>query len=375
MQSSAASPDSAASPWTELAERADSISRPRPAGGPERAEDPRAARFERALEQQRAGTAGQRQATRGEEWDRGRPGEQRSEDPSSPRTSGFVEAQVLTPAPSPEPSPATAFAPAPAFAPATGFSPAPSEWEPVPVETLQRRPSNPEISTDSAALTGYSSPLEGAGGSAAAETPGRLSATPGLAEEIVVSAPQHAETGPSAATSAAERLGPAAPAQNRPEAPATPPPAATQASPAASAPSESLQLDGLRLEIDPDQRHARLELEPAELGRVSVQLELRAKSVRALLRVESREALEALRNQLPELRQAFEARGLAVRELELSFDPRGAASGQRSPDEAPSSPRRQRLRISAAEPSEPRQPALLPTTPRPVRPGGIDTLA
>jgi flagellar hook-length control protein FliK len=359
MQSSAASPGRASSPWTELAERADSNSRQRPAAEPDRGEEPREARFERSLEQQRQAAQGQRQASRRESREGERDPERRAEDPSSEQVTAFVQTQALTTPEAPrqaEPAPAVIPAAAEALQPAA------------PSAEVRTTPGTP-----AGLITG--APADSAG--PLAQTPGSLPATPGLGGEIVASAPQRGEAGPAAATAAAERVGPGAPlpAQSRPEAPPTPAPAAAQPSAEAPASSEPLQLEGLRLEIDPDQRNARLELEPAELGRVSVQLELRAKSVRALLRVESKEALEALRNQLPELRQAFEARGLAVQQLELSFDPRGAASGQRSPDEAPTSPRRQRLRISAATPNEPHQPAPLSPTPRPVRPGGIDTLA
>lgn len=352
MQSSASSPGRVSSPWTELAERADTSSRQRPVldGRPD--PRPREERFERSLEQQRQAARmparnGEKQAARGSEREsEAERGEGRDD----------VQTQALTVPAGPPP--------------AAAKTPPPEAGSNVVPEAAQ----GPELRTAPEALLAPPQTTAGAPAAPSGMLPGVPQTAAGQNAEIVAGAPQRPEPG-SLPTGLAERA--AAPVQGpapaRAEAPAAPPP--TQHSPEAPAPRETLQLEGLRLEIDPDQRHARLDLEPAELGRVSVELELRAKSVRALLRVESKEALEALRNQLPELRQAFEARGLSVQELELSLDSRGADSGQRSPDQAPPPARRQRLRIGALTPSEQRLSALPAQSPRPVRPGGIDTLA
>lgn len=351
MQSSASSPGRASSPWTELAERPDSSSRQRSIVDGRARPEPNQERFERSLEQQRqAARSVAREVER--EPDR-RPAGKPEAEGGEP-----VQAQALTAPQAPAPAPA-----APQNPGADGAaSPA--------LDVAQ----GPELRTAPEALLAPLQPPASVPPAPSAGPAGAPAVASGLPSEIVAGAPQRPEPG-SLPTGLAERA--AAPVQGpapaRSEAPAAPPP--PQGSPEVPAPSETLQLEGLRLEIDPDQRHARLDLEPAELGRVSVELELRAKSVRALLRVESKEALEALRNQLPELRQAFEARGLSVQELELSLDSRGADSGQRSPDQAPPPARRQRLRIGALTPSEQRLSALPAQSPRPVRPGGIDTLA
>jgi Flagellar hook-length control protein FliK len=138
----------------------------------------------------------------------------------------------------------------------------------------------------------------------------------------------------------------------------------------------SVQIEALRLELNADGRQARLELQPAELGRVAVQLELRAKSVRAVLRVESKHALEALQNQMPELRQAFEARGLSVEHIELHFDPRNAANGGRGQEQPfQPAPRRYSLRVASSRaPLTAPEPRIASNSTLP-QGGSIDTFA
>ena len=89
MQSSAAAPGRAQSPWTEPVERPDSSSRQRSSGEAGLPEDAREQRFERSLEQQRQAARG---ASREAQRDTERPTEQR------PESKAFeaVQAQALT---------------------------------------------------------------------------------------------------------------------------------------------------------------------------------------------------------------------------------------------------------------------------------------
>ena len=80
-------------------------------------------------------------------------------------------------------------------------------------------------------------------------------------------------------------------------------------------------------------RQAVIRLHPAELGRVSIHIEVRDHGVEAVVRAERRETLVALDHHLPELRAHLASSGLDVRDIQLSlgFDER---SNPRSDDDA-----------------------------------------
>lgn len=216
-----------------------------------------------------------------------------------------------------------------------------------------------------------------AANSLAAAVPGAPTASLGTEQQPSGPTPVASSgTNPASSSPAALAALPSAPppTEVEPAGPIAPPPPAAE--PALEGTTSNVQIEALRLELDADGRQARLELEPAELGRVAVQLELRAKSVRAVLRVESKHALEALQNQMPELRQAFEARGLSVAGIELRFEQGNAQGGSRSHEQQqPPTPRRYSLRVAASRsPVTPLGSLPLPNS-QLSRAGGVDTLA
>ncbi|MEZ6002758.1 MAG: flagellar hook-length control protein FliK [Planctomycetota bacterium] len=86
-------------------------------------------------------------------------------------------------------------------------------------------------------------------------------------------------------------------------------------------------LGQIQARIQPGMQRATLRLNPEELGRVSIDLQVEKGEVRAELRVESKEALSILQRHLPELREMFAQAELELTELNLSL-----GSGEQSHD-------------------------------------------
>lgn len=86
-----------------------------------------------------------------------------------------------------------------------------------------------------------------------------------------------------------------------------------------------------RMQLNPGMRAATIELAPADLGRIRVEMKLDEGKVRAVVRAEKPEALAALEAHLPELRAALEQQGLVADDLDLGLgfadDPRRGAQG------------------------------------------------
>ena len=76
----------------------------------------------------------------------------------------------------------------------------------------------------------------------------------------------------------------------------------------------------IRVQLHPGLREALIQLEPRELGRISIKVAVRGEAAHAELRVSKRSALEALERSLPELRAALERAGLGGGELTLQLD-------------------------------------------------------
>ena len=126
------------------------------------------------------------------------------------------------------------------------------------------------------------------------------------------------------------------------------------AQPARMAQAESI-LGQVRMALSPRTRTAVLRLDPAELGRLRVELRVDQGKAHAHLIVERPEALAALESHLPELRALFEQQGLEIEGFEVvlavpggetPFEDRGAESQARSSTNA-----------SSAEPEEDLDPA------------------
>lgn len=125
----------------------------------------------------------------------------------------------------------------------------------------------------------------------------------------------------------------------------------------------------IELHASADVKRLTLELEPAELGRLSIQLALRARRVTAIVRAENASTLEALRAREGELCDVLSRRGItadAVRfELGFGSRSRGHERARAAADEGA-------LAHSAAPPAAPHIPSATP--PR-ARAAWLDTYA
>ena len=141
---------------------------------------------------------------------------------------------------------------------------------------------------------------------------------------------------------------------------------APRSEPPVSAERAADMLRQIRLQLSPELRQATIQLEPRELGRISIKVTLRGGSAHAELRAEKREALEALQKQIPELEAALERAGLGGGELSLQL----GLEERSTRDDAPAfTPARRSLVVSAPAPLARALSARLPAS------SGIDTYA
>ncbi len=82
---------------------------------------------------------------------------------------------------------------------------------------------------------------------------------------------------------------------------------------------EASILRQLKSQLSPNSREISMQLSPAALGRVQMTLALREGRFSATVRTETREALEALQRQLPELQMALEKQGFEVVNFDLEM--------------------------------------------------------
>ncbi len=88
-------------------------------------------------------------------------------------------------------------------------------------------------------------------------------------------------------------------------------------------PGEAI-LSQVQARIQPSMNRAVLRLSPASLGRVGIQITVDAGEVRADMRVESAESLQALQKYIPELKAMFAQADLELSELNLELDSEGS---------------------------------------------------
>jgi len=102
----------------------------------------------------------------------------------------------------------------------------------------------------------------------------------------------------------------------------------------------------VRLRFSPELRQAVIQLEPRELGRISIKISVVRGVVRTELRAENASALEALERHAPELQAALERVGLGGGSfaLQLGFDG--------SPSQHASAGEQQRAQQGAVQPAE-----------------------
>lgn len=82
-------------------------------------------------------------------------------------------------------------------------------------------------------------------------------------------------------------------------------------------------LKQVRMHLTPNLRRVTLRLDPAELGRLKIDLEIKPGKVTAHMLVESPETLAQLDAHLPELRALFEQQGFSVTEFDLQLAQQG----------------------------------------------------
>lgn len=152
-------------------------------------------------------------------------------------------------------------------------------------------------------------------------------------------------------------------------APAAPPP---DAPPPRNDPERAgLILRQLRVHLSPELRSATIQLAPAELGRISIRIELERGELSAVVRAEKHEALDALQRHIPELKATLEQQGIHARrfELELGFQDAPARHEQDRPQSRRAG---SRPSTSTSLPREDEQPLVRALS---AGIGGIDTYA
>lgn len=110
----------------------------------------------------------------------------------------------------------------------------------------------------------------------------------------------------------------------------------------------------IRVQLTPELNAARIQLQPIELGRVSIQLTLEEGRMKTVVRAEKAETLQAIQTHLPELRASLRQHGIDAQEFQLllGFEQRERRDG----DDAP---RQSHTRTLAAEATAiERSPAL-----------------
>lgn len=95
--------------------------------------------------------------------------------------------------------------------------------------------------------------------------------------------------------------------------------AKTQARPTHSIATAESVLNQFKLEVHSKLDHAMIHLNPAELGRISVKIEMERGKLRAVLRADKAETLELLEKHVPELRASLEAGGIAAESFEFGL--------------------------------------------------------
>lgn len=126
----------------------------------------------------------------------------------------------------------------------------------------------------------------------------------------------------------------------------------------------------VRLQLVPELKSAVIQLAPAELGRVSIELEIDRDQVTARVRAEQPEALGALQRHLPELRAALARQGLETQHIEFAL---GFQDGQRGRETQQSS-RRSARAANEIEATDNVVHASAPLA-RALAAGGVDTYA
>ncbi len=129
----------------------------------------------------------------------------------------------------------------------------------------------------------------------------------------------------------------------------------------------------IRVNLHPGMKEITLNLNPVDLGRLSIDLRVGEGGLTAVVRAESKETLELLKHQAPELRAVLAQQGIETEQMEfkLAFDASGSQQGGASEEAFQSKPRAHRAKEPSVSP--PTSPAPRVSNHR--DDGGIDTLA
>lgn len=130
----------------------------------------------------------------------------------------------------------------------------------------------------------------------------------------------------------------------------------------------------IRVNVRPGMKSLTLNLNPLDLGRLSIDLSVQKAGLTAVVRAESPETLELLKHQAPELRAVLAQRGIETEALEfkLAFD----VGGSQQDEAFKQSPEGRKPKSAAAQnESLLLTPSPSSSVPKPRDDGGIDTLA
>lgn len=78
-------------------------------------------------------------------------------------------------------------------------------------------------------------------------------------------------------------------------------------------------LQQFKIQLNPKLDHALIQLHPAELGRISIKIEMERGKMRAVLRADKAETLELLERHVPELRASLEGSGIEAESFEFGL--------------------------------------------------------
>lgn len=124
----------------------------------------------------------------------------------------------------------------------------------------------------------------------------------------------------------------------------------------------------VRVQLSPHINEAHIQLQPLELGRISIRVSVEEGRMRTVVRAEKQEALDAIQTHLPELRAALRQQGIESQDFQLSLglDQRSQKNGDDKPARA------NKPSISAIDTNKPEHALLLRAT---ANASGIDLYA
>ncbi|MBK7642625.1 MAG: flagellar hook-length control protein FliK [Planctomycetes bacterium] len=272
----------------------------------------------------------------------------------TPKTARDSETPAQDPAQSPKPAPRTSSADAQAAQPAVEAKTDEELALPLLVPTAPALPVADRKPSPAAGQAAATSEVAGSSNTASAANSAPAPLAAAAAEEGDANAQpaagdERASVDSSSEVNSADALPPrvheaastntsAIPAQPRSETPAiSAPKLAPAPPPAPPTPADTERaadiLRQMRVQLSPGLRTATIQLTPVDLGRITIRMHVDAGELRAVVRAEKRETLEALERHVPELKATLDQLGIQTRQLDLQLgfehqgaqpDPRGA---------------------------------------------------